>query len=83
VVVAGDIRKEILKLAEERGTEKTFCPSDVARAVDKKNWRILLDQVRFVAGVLIHEGKIIATQAGKSVDINQSKGPLRFRKSHH
>lgn len=73
MVFAEDIRKEILRLAEERGREKTFRPSDVARAVDEKNWRVLLEQVRLVAETLIHEGKI--------VDINQSKGPLRLRKN--
>jgi hypothetical protein len=81
MVFADDIRKEILRLADERGREKTFRPSDVARAVDEKNWRILLEQVRLVADSLIQEGKIIATEAGKVVDINQSKGPLRFRKN--
>jgi hypothetical protein len=81
VVFADDIRKVILRLADERGREKTFRPSDVARAVDEKNWKILLEQVRLVAVSLIHEGKIIATKAGKTVDINQSKGPLRFRKN--
>lgn len=81
MVFAEDIRKVILKLADERGTEKTFRPSDVARAMDEKNWRVLLEQVNLVATTLIHEGKITATRAGKEVDINQAKGQLRFRKN--
>jgi hypothetical protein len=81
VVFASDIRSVILKLAEERGTQKTFGASDVARAVDQKNWRILLDQVRLVAGILIREGKIIATRSGKVTDAANLKGHLRFRKS--
>jgi hypothetical protein len=81
VVFADDIRREILRLADERGRKKTFRPSDVARAVDEKNWKILLEQVRLVAVSLIHEGKIIATRSGKAVDVSQSKGPLRFRKN--
>jgi hypothetical protein len=80
VVFADDIRKVILRLADERG-EKTFRPSDVARAVDEKNWKIILEQVRLVAGSLIREGKIIATRSGKVVDMDQSKGELRFRKN--
>ena len=80
MVFADDIRKVILRLAEERGKEGTFCTSDVARAVDEKNWRILMEQVELVAGSLVHEGKIIATRSGKTGD-NQSKGPLRFRKN--
>jgi hypothetical protein len=80
MVFADDIRKTILKLADERGPEKTFGPSDVARAVDRHNWRMLLDQVRLVASTLIHEGKIIATKSGRVVDITSSKGPLRLKK---
>jgi hypothetical protein len=81
MVYAEDIRRAILELAEQRGPEGTFRPSDVARAIDEKNWKVLIDQVRLVADSLIHEGKIIATESGKVVDINQSKGPLRLRKS--
>jgi hypothetical protein len=80
VVFANDIRSVILKLAEECGTEKTFGPSDVARAVDQKNWKVLRDQVKLVAGVLVHEGKIIATRSGKIIDSNHMNGSLRFRK---
>ena len=80
MVFAEDIRKMILKLADEYGTERTFDPSEVARSVDKENWPQLLDQVRFVASVLIKEGKIIATESGKVVDITRSKGPLQFKK---
>ncbi|SKC73381.1 DUF3253 domain-containing protein [Ohtaekwangia koreensis] len=72
MVFADDIRKTILKLADERGAEKTFCPSDVAQAIDQKNWQMLVDQVELVASTLIQEGKIIATQ--------DYKEPLRFRK---
>lgn len=70
MVFADDIRKTILKLADERGAEKTFCPSDVAQAIDQKNWQMLVDQVELVASTLIQEGKLIAT----------NKEPVRFRK---
>ena len=73
MVFADDIRKTILKLAEERGSDKSFAPWEVARAVDQKNWRMLIDQVTLVAGVLIREGKIIA--------ITRSKRSQRFRKT--
>jgi len=72
MVFADDIRKTILKLAEERGSEKTFEPSDVARAIDQQNWHSLIDQVELVASTLIREGKIIAMQ---------NKGPVQFRKN--
>jgi hypothetical protein len=67
VVFANDIRSVILKLAEEYGTERTFGPTDVARAVDQKNWKILLEQVKLVAGSLIHEGKITAHVRARSL----------------
>jgi hypothetical protein len=71
MVFAEDIRKVILKLADERGTENTFASDEVARAVDAKNWDILSEQVKLVAGILVQEGKIIAMHG---------KGPQRFRK---
>lgn len=61
MVLAEDIRKTILKLAEERGPDTPFDVSEVARQVDQTNWRMLIDQVKFVADVLIQEGKITAT----------------------
>lgn len=81
MVFANDIRSVILRLADECGPDKTFGPSDVARAVDEKNWKVLTDQVKLVAGILIHEGKIIAMRSGKVIDAEHLNGPLRFRKS--
>jgi len=65
MVLAEDIRKIILKLADERGPERTFALSDVAQQVDQHNWKLLIDQVRFVADVLIREGKISAISSEK------------------
>lgn len=59
MVFADDIRKTILKLAEERGPDRTFVISDVAREIEGQKGQELLDQVIFVADVLILEGKII------------------------
>ena len=75
MVLAEDIRKTILKLADERGPERTFAVSDIARAVDQHNWRMLIQQVRFVADVLIREGKITSMPQGKIPDDS-----LQFRK---
>lgn len=75
MVLAEDIRKTILKLADERGPERTFAVSDIARAVDQHNWRMLIGQVRFVADVLIREGKITSMPQGKIPDDS-----LQFRK---
>lgn len=60
MVFAEDIRRVILELAEARGREHTFASEDIARAVDAKNWRVLTEQVKLVAGVLVKEGKIEA-----------------------
>lgn len=67
MVFAEDIRKMILKLAEERGPDNTFEPSEVARALDPKNWKMLIDQVKLVALILIREGEIVES------DINRSR----------
>ena len=47
-----------MKLADRRGPDKSFYASEVARSVDPDNWKNLMDQVRFVADVLVREGKI-------------------------
>lgn len=60
MIFAEEIRSTILKLAAERGPERTFLLTDVAQAIDQKNWRELIDQVKFVSNILIYEGKIIA-----------------------
>ncbi len=75
MVFAEEIRKTILKLAEERGTERTFDPAEVARALDEKNPDQLIDQVRFVAGVLVDEGKIVALKSGDDIQTEFSKAP--------
>jgi hypothetical protein len=81
MVFAEDIRRTILKLAEERGPEQTFAMSDVARAMDQKNWRELLDQVKFVANILIREGKIIARKSNGNSSSELSKPPITPQKS--
>jgi hypothetical protein len=78
MVFAEDIRKTILKIAEERGPEESFYPSDVARRVDRDNWEMHLDQVQFVASVLIKEGKINATL--EKQDTLRSNGQLKLKK---
>jgi hypothetical protein len=76
MVFAEEIRIAILKVAEERGPGGTFNPSDVARSIDANNWPQLLEQVKFVAGILIDEGKIISTDARKNAAEEFSKAPL-------
>jgi len=43
------IRKILRELAEERGPDKTFCPSEAARRLDAKDWRPWMVKVREAA----------------------------------
>ena len=76
MVFAEDIRKTILKLAEERGPESSFAPMDVASLVDVNRSQELIEQIHFVASVLIREGKITVA----SSDLEQNSRTPRFRK---
>lgn len=78
MVFAEDIRKTILKLAEERGPENTFGPSEVAQRVDKEHPNELMEQIYFVASVLIKEGKITTHNPSEGKNLPYS---LQFRKA--
>ena len=67
------IAQVIMDLAHQRGRHKTFCPSEVARAV-AQDWRPFMGRVRAVAATL----PIRATQKGDEVDALTAKGPIRF-----
>lgn len=72
------IRRELLRLAQQRGPGKTFCPSEVARAVDPETWRERMAEVREAASTLCSEGVLQATQGGRVVDLVAVKGPVRL-----
>jgi len=67
MVFANDIRLAILRVAENRG-KHSFSTCDVARELDANNWRRLEDQVRFVADVLVREGKLTIIQSDKPLE---------------
>ena len=75
------ISKQLLSLADQRGNDKTFCPSEVARIVAPENWRELMDTVRDVATTLIDEGKLVCKQRGEVVEIREAIGPIRLQQS--
>jgi len=75
MVFAEEIRRAILQVAEERGPDKTFGPADVARSIDAQNWPQIVDQVKFVAGILTNEGKIIAKKTLGNIPQEFSKAP--------
>lgn len=75
------IRDRILQKVQERGPEKTICPSEVARDLGGEDWRDLMPQVRSVGIELAEEGAIVVTQKGQTVNPHQAKGPVRYRLS--
>ncbi|MBF2029891.1 MAG: DUF3253 domain-containing protein [Oscillatoriales cyanobacterium C42_A2020_001] len=73
------IRQTILEKVQQRGLDKTICPSEVARALGGEAWRSLMDEVRSVGQDLVNTGLIEVTQKGNVVDIRTVKGPIRFK----
>jgi hypothetical protein len=81
MISAEEIRNAILRLANERGEHQSFFASEVARRLDPTNWKDVIEQVRFVASVLIREGKIVALKSGEKIDVINERGPVKLRKS--
>ncbi len=73
------LRAVILELLEQRGPDKTICPSDAARALAGKDFRPLMDTARAAAAELVAAGEIEITQHGEVVDVAQARGPIRLR----
>ncbi len=71
------LRVEILRLADERGPEKTLCPSEAAGAVDPTRRQALTHVARAVACTLADEGLVVVTQKGVPVDGRTTPGPVR------
>lgn len=69
-----EIAAVLMRLAETRGPERSFCPSEAARALSS-DWRPLMPDVRRVAA----EIGLMATQKGRPVDPLTAAGPIRLR----
>lgn len=69
-----EIAAVLMRLAEARGPERSFCPSEAARAL-RGDWRALMPEVRRVAADI----GLVATQAGEPVDGTTARGPIRLR----
>lgn len=78
------IADRILALVEERGAQKSICPSDVARALfSDDHWREEMDAVREVAQDLSDRGLIKVTQKGREIrNVLDAHGPIRLRKGN-
>lgn len=71
--------RDILELLAQRGPGKTICPSEIARAASKSDWRSLMDPVRDAGRRLVARGLIDVTQSGQVVDATSARGPIRYR----
>lgn len=76
-----EIEAELRRQLEARGTEKTICPSEVARALGatEAEWRPLMQPVRDVAARLADAGEVEFSQRGERIDPHDFRGSIRLR----
>ncbi|TSJ44421.1 DUF3253 domain-containing protein [Mucilaginibacter corticis] len=74
-----NITQSILQTARERGTSKSTCPSEIARALFPDDWRKHMGEIRDAAIELHKSGQVLLTQKGNPVDPDHIKGPVRIR----
>ncbi|GAB4133531.1 MAG: hypothetical protein Fur0046_04400 [Cyanobacteria bacterium J069] len=75
------IRQCILEQVQQRGLEKSICPSAVARSLGGADWRSLMPCVRAIGAELAQSGEIRVLQKGKPVDPRTATRPIRFQQS--
>jgi hypothetical protein len=81
MISATDIESAILKLAAERGPDRTLCPSEAARALAGDHpdlWGPLMQPVRRVAVSLMKQGRLVITRKGRPVDPDDFRGVYRL-----
>jgi hypothetical protein len=72
-------REAILELLDQRGPDKTICPSEAARALaGDADFRPYMEPVREAAAKLADAGRIEVTQKGREVKIGEVRGPIRL-----
>ena len=72
------IEDEIMRLVNLRGPKKSICPSEAARHLGGADYQEIMPRVRDVAGQLIRNRKIRATQKGQTVNPESARGPIRL-----
>lgn len=73
------IRTQMLALLNDKGHEKSICPSEVARLCFPNNWREKMKEVREVAKEMNKHGEVLITQRGLVVTLDEVKGPIRIK----
>ena len=89
VAGADDVEKRIelaiISLANVRGTQKTFCPSEIPRLVLKfPNWRDYMDLTRSIVFKMATSGIVEVMQKGivrTTSEFEILRGPMRVRLS--
>ena len=74
-----DISAVILAVAQQRGAEKSTCPSEIARMLFPGDWRKHMKEVVGVAIDLQRQNKVVITQKGVPIDVDLIKGPIRIK----
>ncbi len=72
------IARTLLALAAARGPDRSFCPSEAARALADDR-RALMPRIRAVAARLQADGQLHCTQRGRPADPATARGPIRLR----
>ena len=75
--LADEIAGTLLRPARERGTGRSFCPSEAARAL-AVDWRALMPLVRVEAARLQADGLLAASQRGRPVQVATARGAIRL-----
>lgn len=76
------IADAILAQTAARGSDKSICPSEVARALaggDDGPWRALMTPIRETAIALQRDGRIDILRKGKPVPPEDVRGVIRLR----
>lgn len=82
-VSAVTIKTAIIRLVDQRGDDKSVCPSEVARALagsDEKRWRLLMKPIRAAAVDLARAGEIEIARKGRTVDPDAFRGVYQLRR---
>ena len=75
-----ELEEALLRLLQERGPNKTICPSELARQrYGEGEWRAQMETVRMAARRLVVKEQAEILQKNRPVDPSTAKGPIRIR----